>query len=324
VLPSPPPDQPDFSPKYNVKAVSHLVGILPVTLRAWERRYGLPTPQRGVQGYRLYSEYDVRTLRWLKSQIEAGMSISRAAQHLASLRERGSDPALSLKREAAAQQPASAENLSARCAEAWLALDEAAAAETLRLAFSLYPIDRVLEAVIRPALVDLGERWHRGELPVATEHFATQFCLRHLMSMFSAFGAPSRSGVIVAACAPGEHHELGLLMLVVMLRWRGWEVVYLGPNLKLERLDEAVGHLQPRVLLFTATRPEAAQALAALPPILARFPFPPPRVVVGGPAFADRAWFEPYGYLALDGPPTGIVSAIERMMQGDLTHAALN
>jgi MerR family transcriptional regulator, light-induced transcriptional regulator len=263
-------EQVDFAPKYNVKAVSHLVGIPPVTLRAWERRYGLPTPQRGVQGYRLYSEYDVR---------------SRAAQHPTDLRSQGNDPALTVRRQTASLQPASPSNLAGRCAEAWLLLDEETAAETLRLAFSLYPLDRVLLEVIRPALVDLGERWHRGELPVATEHFATQFCLRHLQSMLAAVGAPSRPGRIVAACAPGEHHEIGLLTLVVLLRWRGWDVLYLGPNLQLERLDEAIGHLQPRLILFTATRQQSAEALLALPPILERFPAPSPTIVVGGQAF---------------------------------------
>jgi len=53
----------DRIPVYNIKAVAQLLGILPVTLRAWERRYGMPSPSRGQQGYRLYSEYDVRILR---------------------------------------------------------------------------------------------------------------------------------------------------------------------------------------------------------------------------------------------------------------------
>lgn len=306
----------DQSPKYNVKAVAHLVGISPVTLRAWERRYGLPTPQRGTQGYRLYSEYDVRTLRWLKAQTEAGMSISRAARYLADLRSAGNDPALTLRREAAAGEPASLGNLAARCVSAWAVLDEDLAAETLRLAFSLYPIDRVLLEVVRPALIDIGERWHRGEMPVAVEHFATQFCLRHLLSMSAAAGAPSRPGVIVAAGAPGEHHEIGLLMLVVMLRWRGWDVKYLGPNLKLERLDEAIGPLHPWLLLFTATRPEAAAALHALPAILSRFPPPPPRVVVGGPAFQQPDEARPGEWLYLDDSPARMLATIEALMQG--------
>jgi DNA-binding transcriptional MerR regulator len=304
----------DFDPKYNVKAVARLVGIPPVTLRAWERRYGLPEPQRGSQGYRLYSDYDVRTLRWLKSQTDVGMSISRAAQYLADLRLKGADPALAAGREVLADQPTSPDNLMKRCLLAWAALDEDAAAEALRLAFSLYPVDQVLTTIVRPALVDLGERWHRGEIPVAVEHFATQFCVRHLMSMYSAIGRPSRPGVMVAAGAPGEQHEIGLLMLVVILRWRGWEVKYLGPNLELERLDEAVGHLQPRLLLFTASRAESAQALARLPALLARFPQPPPRVVLGGRAFAHAPELSASVGTYLDSTPAEMISAIEGLM----------
>lgn len=80
-------------PQYNVKAVAKQVGIAPVTLRAWERRYGLPKPLRGSQGYRLYSDHDVRTLLWLKARTAEGMSISRAADQLLHLRSTGTDPA---------------------------------------------------------------------------------------------------------------------------------------------------------------------------------------------------------------------------------------
>src|SRR5665648_516568 len=86
-------EQSDFLPIYNIKAVSGMLDLLPVTLRAWERRYGLPNPQRGDQGYRLYSEYDVRTLRWLKHQSDSGMSIGQAVKFLNELRDQGNDPA---------------------------------------------------------------------------------------------------------------------------------------------------------------------------------------------------------------------------------------
>lgn len=310
----------EHTPKYNVKAVAHLVGISAVTLRAWERRYGLPSPQRGSQGYRLYSEYDVLVLRWLKTQTENGMNISRAAQYLADLRQAGADPALAVRRAPAVeQQPASPENLARRCVSAWMVLDEHTASEALRLAFSLYPVERVLMDVVRPALVDMGERWHRGEITIAAEHFATQFCIRHLMSMLSAMSSANRPGVIVAACAPGEQHELGLLMLVVMLRWRGWDVRYLGPNLSLERLEEALGPLRPRLLLFTATRPEAARALRALPDLLLRFPAPMPRVLLGGRGFSDFTELDEAasGHIhrtTLDATITDLVASVEAIM----------
>ena len=304
----------DHTPRYNVKAVVSQVGIAAVTLRAWERRYGLPSPGRGENGYRLYSEHDVRTLRWLKAQTTAGLSIGRAADHLQQLRAAGRDPAQASQ--AAPDRPATPADLASQCLEGFLALDERRASNTLQLAFALYPLDRVLFEVAQPALVALGERWHRGALPVAVEHFATQFCLRRLMSLAAAAGEPTRPGVIVAAAAPGEYHEIGLLMIVVCLRWRGWDVKYLGPNLSLDRLEEAVGPLRPRLLLFTANRPEAAAALRALPPVLERFPSPRPQVILGGQAFETPEDHGHWPGLVLNGEPSRIVETVEALMLG--------
>src|SRR5512141_3177918 len=69
-------------PVFNVKAIAHQTGVAAATLRAWERRYGVPTPPRTDSGYRLYSARDVAMVRWLQSQIENGMSISQAVQLL--------------------------------------------------------------------------------------------------------------------------------------------------------------------------------------------------------------------------------------------------
>ena len=72
-------------PVFNVKAIAHQTDVAAATLRAWERRYGIPSPPRTDSGYRLYSARDVAMIRWLKSQIENGMSISQAVQLLRSL-----------------------------------------------------------------------------------------------------------------------------------------------------------------------------------------------------------------------------------------------
>ena len=66
------------APVYNLKAVVRETGLKPDTIRAWERRYGLPEPQRADSGHRLYSQNDVNMLKWLISRQDEGMSISRA------------------------------------------------------------------------------------------------------------------------------------------------------------------------------------------------------------------------------------------------------
>lgn len=309
-------NDPHHVPVYNIKAVSRLVGLLPVTLRAWERRYGMPRPTRGDQGYRLYSEYDLRLLQWLKQHVDAGMSIGRAVDYLHELRSMGKDP---LREETVTQpeRPASLETLSRQFLHNLRNFHEDEATEILRRSFSLYSVDQVLVHIITPALVEIGERWHSGELPIAVEHYATQFCMQYLMSMLSASAPPVRPGVIVAACAPGELHQIGLLMLVVMLRWRGWDVKYFGQDLPLERLEEALLPLRPRLLLFTATRRESAVQLGRIPEILKLFPEPHPIVVLGGRAFLDHQLPENVPAVYLNGTPAEIVTRIEQLMMGE-------
>lgn len=65
-------------PIFNTKAVVQLTSVPAPTLRAWERRYTILSPERAGNAYRLYSERDVATIRWLKERVDAGMSISQA------------------------------------------------------------------------------------------------------------------------------------------------------------------------------------------------------------------------------------------------------
>jgi MerR family transcriptional regulator, light-induced transcriptional regulator len=301
-------------PVYNIKAVSRLVGLLPVTLRAWERRYGLPLPRRGDQGYRLYSEYDLRILRWIKTQMDDGLSISRAVEFLNELRASGKDPADDLPL-VSPQTAVSTPVLASQFRKSLEFFNDHLAAEILRRAFTIYSVDTVLMEVIQPTLIELGEAWHRGDLPIAVEHFATQFCVQHLHSLLASSATPNRSGLLVAACAPGETHQIGMLMLVVMLRWRGWDVKYLGPDLNLDRLEEALVPLRPKVLMFTATLPQNAQNLVELPGILAHFPNPKPLIVVGGQAFVHTRLPETISAIYMNASPVMMVTTIEKLMQ---------
>jgi len=271
-------------PSYNIKAVAQMVGLLPVTLRAWERRYGLPTPSRGGQGYRLYSEHDVQTLRWLKSQIDAGMNIGQAARKLFQLRESGIDPAANEM--GYMEKTLSMDNLKDSIFRSLKRLNEKAAGESLRQAISVYPVEQVFRDLIEPVMVEIGEGWRKKELAVGIEHFATNFFREQIMSILSATPQPFRNGVIVATCLPGEQHELGILMLVVLLRMHGWNVVYLGANISFERLEEVLQPLRPRVILFSSSTSETAVHRDGIPALIEKLPPPAPHVILGGKGFA--------------------------------------
>ena len=79
-------------PTFNLKVVIRETGLKPDTLRAWERRYGLPDPQRTDGGHRLYSRRDIEMLKWLMARQDEGVSISRAVNLWQSLEGEGKDP----------------------------------------------------------------------------------------------------------------------------------------------------------------------------------------------------------------------------------------
>ncbi|WP_322481241.1 MerR family transcriptional regulator [Thermogemmatispora sp.] len=66
------------SPLFNTKAVVQQTGVPAPTLRAWESRYAILSPERASNAYRLYSERDIALIRWLKERVDSGMAISQA------------------------------------------------------------------------------------------------------------------------------------------------------------------------------------------------------------------------------------------------------
>ncbi|PCD00351.1 MerR family transcriptional regulator [Halopseudomonas pelagia] len=64
---------------YPIREVSRLTGVNSVTLRAWERRYGLLVPHRTPSGHRLYSMADIERVRSVMSWIDRGVAVSKVA-----------------------------------------------------------------------------------------------------------------------------------------------------------------------------------------------------------------------------------------------------
>lgn len=68
---------------FPIREVARLTGVNPVTLRAWERRYGLIVPTRTESGHRLYSMTDIERVRSILDWIERGVAVSKVGKILA-------------------------------------------------------------------------------------------------------------------------------------------------------------------------------------------------------------------------------------------------
>jgi len=250
---------------YNLKAVIHETGLTPATLRAWERRYGLLKPQRSPGGHRLYTQDDIEMLKWLVARQAEGLSISHAVELWRSQGENApaqiQPPASSLLR---ASSSSMLDQLRSNWLAACLAFDEPAAELAIAQALTMAAPEVVCTELLQKGLAELGEGWYTGTVSVQQEHFASSLATRRLNALFAVAPAPTRPGRLLAACPPGEAHDLALLMLSFILRWRGWEVVYLGANVPLTRLDATLQSTGPRMVLSVAQTLPGAAALSEL------------------------------------------------------------
>jgi MerR family transcriptional regulator, light-induced transcriptional regulator len=252
----------DQLPTYNLRAVTHETGLSPETLRAWERRYGIVSPQRTPGGHRLYSLRDIKMLKWLVARQDQGLSISRAVKLWRTLEESGQDPLAASRPET--PLPIEASNLE-ELRRAWVAackeFDEGAAEQILSQAFAVAIPETVVVEILQKGVVEVGQLWYEGQASVQQEHFASALATRRLHALAAAAPPPSRSGRILAACPPGEEHEFALLLCTFLLKRQGWEVVYLGANVPLAKMKATLRATSPNLVLSLAQTLPAAASL---------------------------------------------------------------
>ena len=273
---------------FNTKAVVQATGVTAATLRAWERRYGVPEPDRTDSNYRLYSERDIALIRWLRERVEGGISISQAVELYRRAQDGHAMPShipgdsVSPDTRGLVNDMVSAQ---ARLIAAFKAFDEGAADRVLNELFAIYPVEEVLLSVMQPALIEIGEQWHRGEVSVPTEHFASSYVERKLMGLFNAQPLNAEGPLVIAGCAPHELHELGILLFAFFLRRLGARVLYLGANVPLMDIRTMLESLRPAMLALSAMSAESAEELRKIGRLIEEMPAPRPQFAFGGGIF---------------------------------------
>lgn len=273
---------------YTIKQAAARSGLPVPTVRAWERRYAVVTPQRTASGYRLYDDDAIDRLTAMRQLVEAdGVRPSQAAEQV--LAAAGTDlAALVARARGSASAPIAPTTLEPRHSAALVAafvasaaaLDVAAMEAILDEAFAGERFEAAAEHVLFPALREVGERWSAGQLDVAMEHAASETVHRRLMRFFDAAPGDGSPDVIVGL-PPGGRHELGALVFAIAARRAGLDVLYLGADVPVASWLVAVEASGASVAVIgTIGAPDvrgAAEVVAAL-----RASGRPPAVALGG------------------------------------------
>lgn len=255
-------------PTYNLMVVLKETGLKADVLRAWEKRYGLPNPQRSSGGHRLYSDFDIAVIKWLQDRMEEGLSISRAVKLWNDFLAAGRMPLEEIWPSRTASHlndnlitPVDLAALRQNWLDACLKFDTNRAEGLLNQAFAWFPIERVVDELLGTGLSVIGEQWYLGEISVQQEHFASAMAIRRVQTLITSAPLPNRAQTVVIGCPPGERHIFTALVLNLLLLHKGLHVVFLGADLPLDQLGASMDSIRPNLVVYVAQQLTTASAL---------------------------------------------------------------
>ncbi|WNM60215.1 MerR family transcriptional regulator [Candidatus Nitrospira neomarina] len=234
---------------YRIQRFSKLTGISTHVIRAWEKRYGLVDPTRGANRYRLYKDEDVRLFRYLKSQVDQGMSIGQLA-------ETGRETLLRLAQQdwvrSAAETPHS-EGLISELIQAIQEGNRLIFQRKLNGALAVIPFEEALHRFLLPLQERVGQLWHDGVMGVAQEHFVSNQVKQKIFSALNQFQLSEGDPHVVVACPAQEWHEISAMTAAYLCAVRGCRVHYLGANLPIPELAKFCEQFRPSYVLLSLT-----------------------------------------------------------------------
>lgn len=226
---------------YPIRTVSTLTGVNAITLRAWERRYGLIKPVRTDSGHRVYTRADIDNIHRIVALLDKGVAIGQVRHTLG-------EPEKSAAR---AHDDGPWAGFRERMVMAITRFDENRLEDTYNELLALYPTDLVTRKVLVPLLVELGERWQSTEGSVAEEHFFGVYLRNKLGARFHHRNRNNTGPKLLAACLPGELHEVGLLLFSLAAHEQGYRLVLLGPDMPLAELPIAAKRSQSAAIVLS-------------------------------------------------------------------------
>ena len=258
---------------YPIRTVSDLTGVNAITLRAWERRYGLFEPVRKASGHRLYTQANIDLITRAVGLLDRGMRIGQVKAQLEAENE-------------APGKSSPVDDNWKRYLDGMIAaviqFNEAGLEEVYGEALSLYPINKTTEKLLEPLLIELGRRWESGEGSIAEEHFFGFYMRNKLGARFHHRVRATDGPKLLMACLPGDRHETGLLLFALAANSAGYITVLLGADMPLDELPAAARKTGCEAIVLSGVlRPGLDILTRALPDLAKKSPVP---VFLGGQA----------------------------------------
>ena len=267
---------------HSIGQAALLSGVPVETIRIWERRYKAVEPVRTTGGHRKYTENDVRYLAALKSLVASGTRIGKAAKM-----PKKDVLSVNVTPSPTSEHEGGFEALTKKIIIAARDLRSDEVAALLKIKGDHQAFD-VVTGCYLPLLREIGVLWHAGEVSVAVEHMVENAVSSEIQSLMRTTPSNSDGPIAVCAAIEGDRHEVGLLTATLFLQKQGIRTVYLGGDLPLTDLDDAVRRVRPDLVVISAMLSPQEEQLQRLERLAKKSHFSRAAKVMGGPGLGDK------------------------------------
>ena len=232
--------------EFGINVISTACGVMPHTIRTWEKRYQVFTPERSEGGHRLYSEVDLAKAKLIVALIEQGHTISSLARHsLQDLRSllvvnKGEDSE-SGKMFTSVETKRLLQHLANFNIEM-----VASGMQHLRLSIG---IKEFIFKIVLPVMQEIEKLYLKGMYSVTQEHIISTIVgdQLHQINLSNQGPNPDR---IALATPEGNLHELPILIAEIICHVNRFSTNYLGASHPAECLSEAVNALKCKIIVM--------------------------------------------------------------------------
>ena len=227
--------------EYKIKDLENLTGIKSHTIRIWEKRYRILSPDRTDTKIRTYSDSELTHLLTVSMLNRNGIKISKIAK----LSQEDMNKLLwDIK---VNKEP---EYSMDKLLLSLVSLDEELFKETLANLLESEGLEKTFTDHLIPFLDRIGIMWLIGSVNPAQEHFMSNLIRQKIISEIDKQEIPVSTEKSVLMYLPEhEWHEMSLLFYHFLLRSKGVPTFYLGQSLPYESLVECIEKLKPNYIL---------------------------------------------------------------------------
>ncbi len=259
---------------YPIRTVSEVTGVNAITLRAWERRYGLFQPQRTPKGHRLYSQQDILRIQQVLQMLEKGVAIGRVAKALKNETELEDLADITMRNDSTKDSDdnllGNQQNKEAPSENQWKIYNEKLMAainaydneQLERLhheIFSLYPVEIISRSLLTPLINELRNQAEQLQSLSGNYHFYWHFLQQRIGGLFLKSTLQNRGKKILLMAYGDAKANVELMLFGLPLLTHGYRVVVLGSDIPFDAIPMTLSRAgSDALILYSAASTSSA------------------------------------------------------------------